>query len=257
MRRWLPELAGLPTPHLHTPWNAPPSVLDAARVRIGAPFGSPANAYNEHGRRYQDDLESPPGSGPALRASPVATGPPTLPRDASGVTLYPARIVRDLDGAKRATWEEVVRMRRAAESACNDAGGYDVVPLPGGRRTRLFTRVPYRLPRGGQQPTATGKKRASGPGRQRGAGTGGGAGSHTIDGVEVRIGAAVPGAPGAAGEGAIERALRRAAERKRQAPAGLVPRPKTAPSPAAPTASRAAQGGPSKRRQARVQHFFS
>lgn len=262
VRRWLPELAGLPTAHMHTPWKAPASVLAAARVRIGPAFGSPAGAYGEHSRRYQDDLEPAPGAGPALRSPAVATGPPALARGDGGFVVYPSRVLSDLDGAKRATWDEVLRMRRSAAEGCNDAGGYDVIPLPNGRKTRVFTRVPYRLPRDGQP--ATGRKRQPGPGRQRGAGPS--AGSQTIDGVEVRTGAAAHGAPLIAGEGAIERALRRAAERKRQAPAGLVPRPATAPAAAArsagavATAARPSQNKPPKppkRRQSRVQHFFS
>jgi hypothetical protein len=36
--RWLPELAGLPSEFIHMPWEAPLTVLVAAKVRIGKPF---------------------------------------------------------------------------------------------------------------------------------------------------------------------------------------------------------------------------
>ena len=41
VRRWLPELARLPTEWIHHPWNAPESVLQAAGIELGSNYPRP------------------------------------------------------------------------------------------------------------------------------------------------------------------------------------------------------------------------
>ena len=93
-RRYVPELAGLPTKHLHRSWTAPAAALAKAGVALGE--------------------------------------------------TYPLRVV-DL-AAERALSTAAVLAMRARHPRRNDAGGYDVVELPGGATTRVFTKKEYRLP---------------------------------------------------------------------------------------------------------------
>ena len=41
VRRYVPELGKLPTAHLHAPWLAPPAILAAASIRLGATYPHP------------------------------------------------------------------------------------------------------------------------------------------------------------------------------------------------------------------------
>ena len=54
----------------------------------------------------------------------------------------------DLEAARKKTMNRVLKMRRANLSR-NDSGGYDLIVLPDGRKTRVFTKKSFRLDREG------------------------------------------------------------------------------------------------------------
>jgi hypothetical protein len=94
-RRWVPELARLPTSALvHRPWEAPSDVLERAGVVLGE--------------------------------------------------TYPHRIVTDLKGERQQSIDSMLSMRRKSQHANSDRG-YDLIRLPTGEETVVFTKKEYRI----------------------------------------------------------------------------------------------------------------
>ncbi|CAN1848232.1 CRY1 [Linum perenne] len=56
VRRWLPELARLPTEWIHHPWNAPESVLQAAGIELGSNYPLPIVGLDAAKVRLEDAL---------------------------------------------------------------------------------------------------------------------------------------------------------------------------------------------------------
>ncbi|KAM7518572.1 hypothetical protein LguiB_017534 [Lonicera macranthoides] len=56
VRRWLPELARLPTNWIHHPWNAPESVLQAAGIELGSNYPLPIVSIEAAKSRLQEAL---------------------------------------------------------------------------------------------------------------------------------------------------------------------------------------------------------
>ncbi|GER40271.1 cryptochrome 1 [Striga asiatica] len=56
VRRWLPELARLPTEWIHHPWDAPSSVLQAAGIELGSNYPLPIIGIDHAKTRLQEAL---------------------------------------------------------------------------------------------------------------------------------------------------------------------------------------------------------
>ena len=72
---------------------------------------------------------------------------------AAGVELgvdYPERIVENLKQERKVTTDAVLEMRRRHQEL-NDEGGYDLIVLPSGQKTRVFTKKEFRIDREGKK----------------------------------------------------------------------------------------------------------
>jgi deoxyribodipyrimidine photo-lyase len=77
VRRWLPELAGLPNEHIHEPWTAPSEVLQRAGVRLGREYPRPIVEHRAARERFLE----------------LAKAHLTRPRRSSGHTRRTRRLV--------------------------------------------------------------------------------------------------------------------------------------------------------------------
>lgn len=69
VRRWLPELARLPTEWIHHPWDAPQAVLQAAGVELGSNYPLPIVEISAAKERLQEALQEMWQREAAARAS--------------------------------------------------------------------------------------------------------------------------------------------------------------------------------------------
>ncbi|MCB1503232.1 MAG: FAD-binding domain-containing protein, partial [Bauldia sp.] len=58
VRRWVPEIAGLPDRYVHRPWDAPPIERAAAGVRLGHDYPEPVVDHGAARRRALDAFEA-------------------------------------------------------------------------------------------------------------------------------------------------------------------------------------------------------
>ena len=146
VRKWLPELAGLPTKYVHRPWTAPVEVLRAAKLSFSTP------SFEARGKSFGPELPDGGGGGGGASVAGERSVCDHVVVTCSGA--YPVRCVSDLAARRREMVRAVLAMRRANQQA-NDNGGYDLVTIAAGpqkgQRTRLFTKQEYRISRAGAQ----------------------------------------------------------------------------------------------------------
>ncbi|XP_058096827.1 cryptochrome-1 isoform X2 [Magnolia sinica] len=98
VRRWLPELARLPTEWIHHPWNAPESVLQAAGVELGSNYPLPIVEIAAAKERLQEALSEMWQQEAASRAA-IENGTEEGLGDSSEspVIAFPQEILMEVD----------------------------------------------------------------------------------------------------------------------------------------------------------------
>eukprot|EP00438_Fugacium_kawagutii_P035469 Skav216650 [mRNA] locus=scaffold1255:271036:272979:+ [translate_table: standard] len=126
--------------------NAGRSGIDQWNFTI-SPSGASQDPSGAYVRRWLPELRRLPN-----RYLHMPWEAPESVLDAAGVVLgstYPHRCIADVAGARSESTQSVLEMRRSIQhSQWNDPEGYDVIELPDGKLTKVFTRREFRLPKG-------------------------------------------------------------------------------------------------------------
>ena len=80
VKRWVPELSGLPSPLVHRPWAATPAQLVAAGVRLGETYPNRIIEHDEARRRALAALKKPSASYERAILTLAARERPSQPR---------------------------------------------------------------------------------------------------------------------------------------------------------------------------------
>ncbi|CAO2835441.1 unnamed protein product [Amaranthus hypochondriacus] len=97
VRRWLPELARLPTEWIHHPWNAPESVLQAAGIELGSNYPLPIVEIDAAKVRLQEALRSMWEQEAAYRAAIENGTEEGLGDSAEALIEFPQDLRMDID----------------------------------------------------------------------------------------------------------------------------------------------------------------
>ena len=107
-----------------------------------SPVAASQDATGEYTRKWVPELSKLPRS---VLHKPWEAPPQVL--KAAGVVLgetYPHRVITDLKAERAKSVEAVLKMRRNNQQFNSDRG-YDLVDLPDGKRTVVFTKKEYRI----------------------------------------------------------------------------------------------------------------
>lgn len=114
---------------------------------VMSPTAASQDPTGKYTKKWLPELS---GLSPPVLHSPWKASPEAL--HLAGVELgvtYPNRVIEDLEGERHKTVKNVIEMRHRNQNA-NDDRGYDLIILPNGKSTVVFTKKEYRIDRDGK-----------------------------------------------------------------------------------------------------------